>query len=238
MIYTFIRRKYKPIPQDAVNFLSEPPNKKVIIFYGRTGSSKSYTMKELLPLFYTPEESVNIIEIHLEKVKVLLNEKVISSMDELIKIVDKLRKTKKTKGNDNSSRSVLILQLTDTILVDMMGSEKPEDREGIRANQTILELSRTIIGLSQGRKETFRGCTLTMILKPYFSTHTIVFIGCVDESDTKETSRTESFIKLLQGVTLEKTETLIHFGEEEALENILKELENIEEILSGNISQE
>lgn len=121
-----------------------------------------------------------------------LSEKVVSSVEELMSIIDfgmKVRTTGVTGANMDSSRSHAILQISfkepdqklfsKISFIDLAGSERGADTvdqnkqtrmDGAEINKSLLALKECIRALDQDKKHTpFRGSKLTLVLKDSFT---------------------------------------------------------------------
>lgn len=197
-----LREKYKPLN------IKIPKNQNVSIFlYGRTNSGKTFTFDEILRL-YPDTISVQISEIYNDVFKILLHETTITSQDEIGKIIKEKRKTKKTSQNNTSSRSILILTLKlakglKVRLIDLMGSEKAGDDIGKKNNQHLNFLRICMDKLKLKDKHIpYRNCSLTMLLQECITDSKVIFIGCIDSADEKETKRTLDFLEITKSIEL------------------------------------
>lgn len=213
-IQTFIRYKYQEISESLKNAILKMDCKKTFILYGRSGSGKTFTCKEILTYLFTElkeKNRVNISELYCDKEEILIEKNDVSPK-ETVKLVNNLkRKIVSTTLNNNSSRSIIFIKINDTVIVDLMGSEnvnmtkdKVNYREGIINNKSLLELTKILRDLKNNVKPNYRNCKLTMILKLCFTKSNIVFIGCCDKNDVVETNKTIQFINTIDGIVFIK----------------------------------
>jgi hypothetical protein len=193
-IKILIREKYKSLPIEKIEKNS------TFFFYGRTNSGKTFTMNEILNLLSlsnsSNEYTISISEIYVNKFNHLKTYKNIN-LGGVLSLVSSNRKIQETKENIESSRSILILHFEkiNITFVDLMGSERSEDMVGNENNKNLMSLQRCITAiLEKSSHIPFRECELTKLFEKEIKTNQVVFIGCVDGEDLKETNRTLSFL--------------------------------------------
>ncbi|ORD93737.1 KLP6 [Enterospora canceri] len=257
---------------DLVDVFSQGGNATVIA-YGQTGSGKTHTMfsnKEDVGLVYQTLASlgsrihdIEMYEIYNENIYDLLNEynkceigeggikgirrRVVEEKEEMREIVEegmKYRTTKSTCLNSSSSRSHLILRISNTpnsnksgvfTFVDLAGSERTSvtnevgeserRKESIEINKGLLALGNVIntlhsnqSALNQSIYVPYRSSKLTRILKESLVGN-VRFITCVrkDVSNTFESSNSLTYAARMSSIKETFTRNRVDMCETEML---------------------
>lgn len=228
-IQILIREKYKSLPLESIERNTS------FFFYGRTGSGKTYTMNEILLLLSKLSDSkynVSLSEIYFNKMSSLGEYKNLTLL-EISELVCSKRRLQSTIANAESSRSILILHLEKfgVSFIDLMGSEKSTDEIGNENNKNLICLHRCITALLEKQSHIpFRECELTKLFERELKSKKVVFIGCVDESDLKETNRTLSFLKQAERVKVVVSEKSKKAKKAKKVEEVIEEKEVEEDV--------
>jgi hypothetical protein len=201
---TLIRKKGWPLE-------SPDGDSGVFILYGRSGSGKSYTCREILSNNLSDDwNKLRVVEVYNNVAKTLFEKSGLTRGEVLKKTTTLKRQVSSTVLNQESSRSNVVFSLENEkgsiVIFDLMGSERTTDPIGLQSNKSLLEL-----GALFRRLETepdslsfFRGTVINMMIKEALKTNVITFIGTVDEKDAYETTRTLAFIDGLKKVKLNR----------------------------------
>ena len=173
-------------------------DKTSIFLYGRSGTGKTHTCNEIINSLDFERTECQIIEIYQNKKQI--KEKGQFTKLEVQKKIKEARKTKVTFLNPTSSRIILIIQLGNLVIIDLMGSEKADDRDGILNNQALLSLGNLMRELAQGKTPTFRGSQLNMVLKQCLENSQVIFIGTISGEEDSESLRTTNFINNISAI--------------------------------------
>ncbi len=199
-----IREKYKPLPLESIERNTS------FFFYGRTNSGKTYTMNEILQRLSeisNEKYTISLSEIYFNKLNILGKYENLT-LTEISDLVCSKRRIQATLANTESSRSIVILRLEkfNISFIDLMGSEKSNDEIGNENNKNLMSLHRCISALLEEKvgHVPFRECELTKLFERELKNNKVIFIGCVDEADLKETNRTLSFLKQVERVVVPK----------------------------------
>ena len=231
-IDTYLRRKNSDIPISVRDF--DPNHNYSIFLYGRSGSGKTHTCNEILTSMQFERARFDLIEIYMNKKSNLE-----SGNYERLKILEKIknaRRERETHANKTSSRNTLIIKINNVVIIDLMGSEKPNDRNGILNNQSLLALGNLVRALLYNTRPNWRESVLNQILKDCLEKSFVIFIGCLtDIENDSENKKTIDFMNSISKINYNvnyRSDTESNFSVESYNESIDKTKELIENAIA------